>query len=152
MQKIGAFVLAAAIAGTSACATHPNNIQAAYVSPIAYSNYSCDQLRFENDRLGRRVSQVTGQQAKRASDDSWALGVGLVLFWPALFFMANGDQKEELSRLKGEHDALQAAVIQKQCGQPQPAPELIPRPAGMPIPAAPAATAGSVYQPGPMIR
>lgn len=102
----------------SACATHPNNIQAAYVSPMAYSQYNCDQLREELGRVGARVDQVTGQQRSRANNDAWAFGVGMVLFWPALFFMANGDQKEELSRLKGEYDAIQMNATQRQCSNP----------------------------------
>lgn len=99
----------------SACATHPNNIQASYVSPVTYSAYTCDQLRDELGRVGSRVDQVTGQQRSRANNDAWAFGVGMVLFWPALFFMANGDQKEELGRLKGEYDAIQMSATQKQC-------------------------------------
>jgi hypothetical protein len=43
-------------------------------------------------------------------------GVGLVVFWPALFFLAGDDQKEALARLKGEYEALQAAAIRKDCG------------------------------------
>lgn len=117
MKKIIALALCAGL--VSACATHPNNIQAAYVSPMTYSTYSCDQLRDENERLARRVTEVTGQQAKRANNDALAFGVGMVLFWPALFFMANGDQKEELSRLKGEYDAIQTVAVQKQCTAPQ---------------------------------
>lgn len=117
MKKLVALALCAGF--VSACATHPNNIQAAYVSPMTYSTYSCDQLRDENERLARRVSEVTGQQAKRANNDALAFGVGMVLFWPALFFMANGDQKEELSRLKGEYDAIQTIAVQKQCTAPQ---------------------------------
>jgi len=43
------------------------------------------------------------------------MGVGLVLFWPALFFLAGSDKKDELARLKGEYDALEQAAIQKDC-------------------------------------
>lgn len=118
MKKL-AIVATVLVAFTSACATHPNDIQAAYVSPITYSNYTCDQLQEENNRLGARVDQVTGQQRKRANNDAWAMGVGMVLFWPALFFMANGDQREELARLKGEYDAIQAAAVQKNCMAPK---------------------------------
>lgn len=119
MKKLAILAMAVAVAGTSACATHPNNIQAAYVSPMTYSAYSCDQLREENERLARRVAEVTGTQERRANHDKMAMGVGLVLFWPALFFMANGDQKEELARLKGEYDALQSVAVQKQCSAQQ---------------------------------
>ena len=40
----------------------------------------------------------------------------MVPFWPALFFMAAGSDKQaELSRLKGEYDAVQQAAIAKDC-------------------------------------
>lgn len=54
-------------------------------------------------------------QDKTASDDSVAMGVGLVLFWPALFFISGSDQKAQLSQLKGEYDALEQMAIQKNC-------------------------------------
>ena len=112
--------VAALCAGTilSACATAPGNIQASYVSPMTYSAYNCDQIREENLRVTSRVQEVSGAQQSRANRDTAAMTVGLVLFWPALFFMANGDQKDELARLKGEYDALQIASTQKQCGMP----------------------------------
>lgn len=103
-----------------ACATHPNNISAQYVSPMTYANYTCDQLREENLRVTHRVTELTASQRRRANNDTAAFAVGMVLFWPALFFMANGDQKEELGRLKGEYDAIQLTGTQKQCALANP--------------------------------
>jgi hypothetical protein len=59
--------------------------------------------------------EVSGQQKKEATKDAVALGVGLVLFWPALFFMIGSDKKIELGRLKGEYDALEQIAIKKDC-------------------------------------
>jgi uncharacterized lipoprotein YajG len=97
------------------CATPPDKISASYVSPMEYADYSCTQIRGELRRVQRQVTQVTGAQQKQANNDAVAMGVGLVLFWPALFFLAGEDQKEELARLKGEYEALQQAAIQKEC-------------------------------------
>lgn len=100
----------------AACASSPDKISAAYVSPIQYSGYDCDQVRSELMRVSGRVREVAGAQKQQANSDAIAMGVGLVLFWPALFFLAGGnDRKEELSRLKGEYDALEQAAIQKNC-------------------------------------
>ena len=45
------------------------------------------------------------------------MGVGLVLFWPSLFFIkGDGATAAELGRLKGEMDAIEQASIQKNCG------------------------------------
>lgn len=43
------------------------------------------------------------------------MGVGLILFWPALFFLANKDQRVELATLKGQYEALEEAAVRKNC-------------------------------------
>lgn len=97
------------------CASDPDEISGTYVSPMQYQNYNCNQIRQEAGRLTRRVQEVTGQQQEEATGDKVATGVGIVLFWPALFFLADDDKEEELKRLKGEYEAVQKAAIQKEC-------------------------------------
>lgn len=98
----------------SGCATAPENISGRYVSPAQYSGYDCSQIQQELQRVESRVLEVSKQQQKKANNDKVAMGVGMLLFWPALFFLASSDQKEELSSLKGTYDALsQAAIINK---------------------------------------
>jgi len=99
----------------SACADHADKIQGTYVSPVQYQDYSCKQIRQEMMRVSRKVNQVSGVQDNQASNDSAAMGVGLVLFWPALFFLAGHDQHGELAELKGQYDALEEEAIQKNC-------------------------------------
>lgn len=101
--------------GLVACASKSDNISAAYISPLQYQGYNCNQIRSELARVSRRVNEVAGVQDSQASKDSVALGVGMVLFWPALFFMIGKDKEEELARLKGEYEALEQAAIQKDC-------------------------------------
>jgi hypothetical protein len=44
------------------------------------------------------------------------MGVGLVIFWPALLFTKGNDENTaELARLKGQMDAIEQASIQKRC-------------------------------------
>lgn len=114
MKKSVSAALCAALA-LGACATHPRDISSTYVSPMAYSNFTCPQLGDEFRRVSLKVNEVTANQQTRANNDALAFGVGMVVFWPALFFMANGDQKEELMRLKGEYDAIDQAGIEKGC-------------------------------------
>jgi len=97
------------------CATRPENVSAAYISPLQYQSYDCDQVQGELLRVNRHVTEVTGEQKINADRDAVALGVGLVLFWPALFFMAGGDKSEQLGRLKGEYDALEQVAVLKKC-------------------------------------
>lgn len=100
----------------SGCASSSDEIAAAYVSPLTYERYSCDQVRIEMDRLRSRVSSLGGQLDEKASTDDWQMGVGLVLFWPTLFFLdGDGTEAAEFSRIKGEYEALQQAATMKNC-------------------------------------
>ena len=99
------------------CADRSENVQASYVSPIQYESYSCKQLSQEAQRVSSRASQVAGVQDKNAQNDAIATGVSLVLFWPAAFFISgNEENAAELSRLRGELEAIEKASIQKNCG------------------------------------
>lgn len=103
--------------GLYACAHSSDQIAAQYVSPIVYEDYDCRQISAEYERINRRVHQLAASIDKNARGDSIAMGVGLVLFWPALFFI-DGDSPEaaEYARLKGEYEALEKVSIQKNCG------------------------------------
>jgi hypothetical protein len=73
------------------CATSPDKIDAAYVSPLKYKDYDCDQIAMEMDYIGNRTTKLY-QRLKNESDaDSWQMGIGLVLFWPTLFALEGGD-------------------------------------------------------------
>lgn len=111
-------MLAAALAvALGACARNAATIDAAYVSPLQYNSLTCEQIAEESTRVASHAAQVTGQQNKAATGDAVAMGVGLVVFWPALFFIGGkGDKSGELARLKGEMEALEQASIAKNCG------------------------------------
>ena len=74
-------------------------------------------LAEETVRVQRRVDNLQASLKKTASDDAAQMGVGLILFWPALFFLEGGDgpQAQEYARLKGEAEALERVSIQKRC-------------------------------------
>lgn len=98
------------------CASNANEIKAAYVSPMTYESYSCEQLVDENRRIQQRISSTSGDVDKRASGDKTKMGVGLILFWPTLFFLkGDGAEAQELARLKGEHEALENEYGRKDC-------------------------------------
>jgi hypothetical protein len=99
------------------CADHTHEIQASYVSPLQFQGYSCKQISQEMGRVSRRAQEVAYSVNDNADGDSTAMAVGLILFWPSLFFI-DGDtpQAQEYARLKGEFDALEQAAIEKDCG------------------------------------
>lgn len=118
MKRSIAAALCAAMTVT-ACASSPDDIQGQYVSPLQYQSLTCEQIEGELRGISDRVATLTGQQRRRASQDKWATGVGLVIFWPALFFLMRGDKADELARMKGEYEALVAAGQQKNCAATQ---------------------------------
>ena len=97
------------------CAKKAEDVRAAYVSPMRYGSYSCEQLENEMDRLSHHISEVADAQNKAHKRDVAATTVGMLVFWPALFFLASGDKAEELSRLKGEYEAIMEAGNRKNC-------------------------------------
>lgn len=116
-MKSASYAVVAAALVVAGCAKGPDKISATYVSPIGYQAYSCDQLASEGARISNRASELAGVQQKKASNDAVAMGVGLVLFWPALLMIdGNDDKTAELARVRGEMEAIQQASIQKNCG------------------------------------
>jgi len=111
--------VAVTIAGLllSGCASRSEDISAAYVSPIQYNTYTCDQIREETARVTAHAQRLAGEVDDNATGDAVAVGVGVVLFWPALFFIdGDGVEAQEYARLKGERTALEQAAIRKNCG------------------------------------
>jgi hypothetical protein len=111
-----ASVIGLALAVTS-CASKPNDIEAAYVSSTLYEGLSCNRLREEATMVSSRAIVASGVQQKKADNDAVAVGVGLVIFWPALFFAkGDGASASEVSRLKGEMKAIETASLKNNCG------------------------------------
>lgn len=119
MKKTAAVLTA--IAFLSGCATASKDIAGAYVSPVMYQAYDCQQIAAETARLETRVTQLGGRLDQAASNDKAIAGVGIVLFWPALFALGgNKAQEAEFATLKGQAEALNVASIDKKCGMAKP--------------------------------
>lgn len=113
MKKLLPLACAAMLA---ACATKSNDIAPSYVSPVIYQNYTCEQLSIEAQTISARAAQAAGVQDKKAQNDVVATGIGIVVFWPTLFFIeGDGAASAEVARLKGEMQAIEAASKQKNC-------------------------------------
>lgn len=105
--------LCALLAG---CASSSDAIKASYISPLQYQNHTCQQLGAEAERVSRRASEAAGVQDAKRTQDQWATGAAIVIFWPAAFFVGgDGPNAAELARLKGEFEAIEQASIQKNC-------------------------------------
>lgn len=98
------------------CATASRDISASYISPIQYQSYDCAQIAAEAQRVNQRVAQLGGRLDEAAANDKAITGIGMILFWPALFALGGTKQQEaDYSRLRGEYDTLQQVAIEKKC-------------------------------------
>ena len=99
----------------TACATQPTDIVAMPTPTSTYAGLSCNALAAEQNRVVQSVNTLTSAQKKNADNDAIAMGVGMVLFWPALFFLKGDDQATQLAAAKGQYDAIQSVRLQKGC-------------------------------------
>lgn len=98
------------------CASSSEDVASTYISPVTYENYTCSQLVAELQNISVRVHEVAGSVDHAATNDKIAMGVGIVIFWPALLMVkGDGVQHQELARLKGEYDAVNEEMIHKNC-------------------------------------
>ena len=52
------------------CATSPENIGPAYVSPGAYESFSCEQLLAEAQNVGGKLEVASAKQSRARSGDT----------------------------------------------------------------------------------
>lgn len=98
------------------CAASSHRVQASYVSPLQYQQYSCDELIAEMYRIRSRVNQISGRLDEAATNDAILTGIGIVIFWPTLLALGGTSNSEsDLARLKGEFEAIQQVTYQKHC-------------------------------------
>lgn len=115
MKKL-VLTLTALSIGLGGCATASKDIASTSVSPLQYQPYDCHQLAAEAQRVQSRVNELGGRLDQAASNDKAIAGVGIILFWPALFALGGTKEQEaEYGRLKGEYEAIQKAAVAKKC-------------------------------------
>ena len=104
----------AAIAG---CASHPDSIKPAYVSPAQYEGYSCEQIQADMKVITRRSADLYEELRLLRNGDNWQTAAGALVFWPALLFLEFGDGPEanEFASLMGQFDALETVYGRKGC-------------------------------------
>jgi hypothetical protein len=113
-KLITVFLILGIVAG---CSTASKEIMPTYVSTAIYSNYDCDQLRLELIRVSIEVNALSGKLDKNKENDTMTTTAGVILFWPALFFLGGTKEQEaRYAQLKGEYIALEQTTIQKKCG------------------------------------
>jgi hypothetical protein len=103
-----ALVAACALAG---CAQAPEEVRAAYTSPVAYGGLSCRQLGEEQARLNSALVGASAQQNQARSGDI----AGWLLLGLPVASMSGGNVAPEIASDKGQLEAVHAAMIRR-CG------------------------------------
>lgn len=83
MRILGIVALGAALGG---CASSAADITPAYVSPVAYQSYTCQQLALDAQSISTRAATLSGAQDSQRTKDGWATAAAVVVFWPAAVF------------------------------------------------------------------
>jgi hypothetical protein len=114
MRIFGIVALGAALAG---CASASSDITPAYISPVIYQQYDCQQLAQEAAAVSTRAASLSGVQDSKRTNDGVATAAAIVIFWPAAFFVGGDKQTAaELAQMKGQMVAIEQASIAKRCG------------------------------------
>src|ERR1700730_11238758 len=114
MRILGIVALGAALGG---CASSSADITPAYVSPVAYQGYTCQQLALEAQSISTRAATLSGAQDKQRTNDGLATAAAVVIFWPAAFFVGGDKQTAaELAQMKGQRVGIDHALIENKCG------------------------------------
>lgn len=115
-------IICTAVAFLTGCATASKDVASTYVSPVMYHSYDCQQVAAETARIQARVVQLGGRLDEAASNDKAIAGVGMLVFWPALFALGGTKAQEaEYATLKGQSEAISQVAIEKKCGAKSPA-------------------------------
>ncbi|HDZ26272.1 MAG TPA: hypothetical protein ENH65_07135 [Candidatus Aminicenantes bacterium] len=93
------------------CATKPENITPAYITHLAYTRWTCDQLGEEQTRLVSAISSASDAQRQARTNDI----IGIICIGLPVSSLSGANQASNIARLKGELEAMQKAVIQKNC-------------------------------------
>src|SRR5258708_35352047 len=80
------FVILALGVGLGACASGSSDITPAYVSPVMYQAYTCQQLAQEAQAVSTRAASLSGVQDSKRTQDGVATAAAVVIFWPAAFW------------------------------------------------------------------
>jgi hypothetical protein len=114
MRILGIVALGAALGG---CASSSADITPAYVSPVMYQAYTCQQLAQEAQAVSTRAASLSGVQDSKRTNDGLATAAAVVIFWPAAFFVGGDKQTAaELAQMKGQMVAIEQESNMKRCG------------------------------------
>jgi hypothetical protein len=88
--------------------TQTSQITGSYTSGLKYEDYKCSQLSAELDSLARRENQLVVAQEQRIKTSQ------MQAFWWG-YGQGDGIEASELANVRGEKEAVRAAMAKKGC-------------------------------------
>ena len=113
------FFLLIAVLLLSACssAKQSGQIYKAYVSSAKYNSFTCEQLIQESELIRAREPALAAKVDQHYKSQKNTEAVAWLLFWPAAFWLDDGSKEaNQLAQVRGELDAVRAAMMSKKCG------------------------------------
>ncbi|HLL09668.1 MAG TPA: hypothetical protein VK570_01315, partial [Rubrivivax sp.] len=119
IAALAAAVCVAALGGLAGCASRAASVAPLPTNPAEFITWDCARIDDERDAVQQRAADVAYAVDERVGNNILALGVGVTVFWPALFAMRpDGLEAADLARLKGRFEALTVASTNKGCPPP----------------------------------
>lgn len=102
--------------GIAACATTAQDVPAKTVPMTAYNMYKCKDLASEYQRVNLAADAVAERIDQGLLKERFKMGVGVVLFWPALLLIDDQtEHHQQLANLKGERKTLSESLKARGC-------------------------------------
>ena len=111
LRAVGHVLVALLLSG---CASSSSNILAQYVPPEKYQVLTCREIGAEGERVASRVAEISGDS--NTSGAAWFVAQSIVVHWPTPWLATTEEGSAELSKLKGEFEALEQPSALKRCG------------------------------------
>ncbi len=101
-----------------ACASTANDVTAKPVPMSAYDAYQCQELAAEYHRVSAEADKLASSIDQGAMAERIKMGVGVVLFWPALLLLdGETENHSSLASLKGERRTLANSMKARNCNR-----------------------------------
>ncbi|MBK1688041.1 hypothetical protein CKO37_11045 [Rubrivivax gelatinosus] len=114
--RLATCLVGLAVAG---CATRSVDVRPQQADPAEFALWDCERLADETDAVQQRAADLAYTVDDIAGRNIVALGVGVSIFWPALFALRpNGVEARELAEFKGRYEALKTASLDRGCPRP----------------------------------
>ncbi|SFO38139.1 hypothetical protein SAMN04488056_105114 [Cohaesibacter marisflavi] len=97
----------------TACAKKPESIEASYISPTIYNDWSCSQLAEEQERLSHAYQQVAAQQNKARGNDI----AGVILIGLPVSSLSGDNVAPQVANIKGQQQTIEQTMIRKNCSR-----------------------------------